>query len=111
MYLTSARKVGLILCLVCVALVAVSGCAHNTHPMPYAEAFVASRMGKQDFFTSCSGENSGWRVGIEGKVAKYMTISAEWEHISHLMCGSPFNDDPEEDIDHVGIKFKIGGIQ
>lgn len=110
-FLSKPQRLFILICLISVAILTTSGCAHNTHPMPYLETFVAYRYGEQDFFTSCSDENSGWRVGVEGKVAKYMTVAAEWEHISHLTCGSPFNDKPEQDIDHVGIRFKIGGIQ
>jgi len=93
-------RVFLIVCLMVVAFTCVQGCA-NTHV--YAQGFIGLRTSEHHGFESCSKENAGVRVGIERKVSKHVSVAGEYEHVSHLLCGNPFNDKPEAAADHVGV--------
>lgn len=98
-YLKTHQKVVVVLSLLFIALI-VSGCSGT--PVPYGQVFIGKRLGNDSFY-SCSEENSGFRVGIEVPVTKRLSWAPEYEHISHLLCGNPFNDKPEDNADHIGI--------
>lgn len=86
----------------------LAGCASNARP--YGEVFIAKDLGGD--LPSCNGENAGVRVGVESRTPiDRLTWAVEWEHISHLTCGRPFNDKLDTYADHVGITLKYGGIQ
>jgi hypothetical protein len=89
------------LSLIFIALIA-SGCGTT----PYAEAFIGYRVGGDESFHSCSNENAGIRLGIERELTSHVVGKLEYEHISHLLCGSPFNDKREDGADHVGIVLR-----
>lgn len=98
-YLRTHQKIALLLSLIAIALL-TSGCSGT--PVPYGQAFIGQRLGNDSFY-SCSDENAGIRIGVEVPVTKRLSWAPEYEHISHLLCGSPFNDKPEADTDHIGI--------
>lgn len=98
-HLTKPQRIFILIVLISVAILA-SGCAGT--PTPYVQAFIGQRLGN-DSFASCSEENAGWRVGLEIPLTKRLSVAPEYEHISHLLCGAPFNDKPEDDADHIGI--------
>lgn len=99
MYLTKTQRLFILICLISIAILA-TGCAGT--PVPYGQAFIGNRMGDNGL-KSCSNENAGWRVGVEIPLTKRLSVAPEYEHISHLLCGSPFNDKPEEYTDHIGV--------
>lgn len=82
-------------------LLLLSGCSTT----PYAEAFIGYRVGNQSF-ESCSNENAGIRLGVEKQFTKHIIGKLEYEHISHLLCGRPFNNQPEAYADHVGVVIR-----
>ncbi len=88
------------LLLLLAALVA-AGCGST----PYAEAFIGYRL-TEGGFESCSKENAGIRLGTEWAYANGYSVSAEYEHVSHLLCGRPFNKGVDDFTDHVGLKFR-----
>jgi hypothetical protein len=106
--LTGRHKALLLAVLIVVALVSVAGCSTTK---PYAEAFIGYRLGPDSGFESCSNENSGVRLGVERRLVKHVTVALEYEHVSHLTCGRPFNNKPESATNHVGVTFRVGGIQ
>lgn len=93
-------------------IIALNGCA--APQAPYAQAFVGYRL-SDGGFQSCSDENSGIRVGYEWSVSESWNIAAEYEHVSHLLCGKPFHGrggtHKEDFTDHVGVVFTYGGIK
>ena len=99
-YLKKHQRLVLCLSLIVIALVAVSGCVST--PTPYVQAFIGHRMGDGSF-TSCSNENAGVRVGVDIQLSKRWHVAPEFEHMSHLLCGAPFNDKAEAAADHVGV--------
>ena len=90
--------------LLLVALVA-AGCGST----PYAEVFIGYRL-SDGGFASCSDENAGVRLGTEWALSNGYSVSAEYEHVSHLLCGKPFHGKggthKEDFTDHAGIKFR-----
>lgn len=86
------------------ALVA-AGCGST----PYAEAFVGYRLSEGGGFESCSKENAGIRLGAEWEFQDGYSLSAEYEHISHLLCGRPWTgagNEADEYADHAGLKLR-----
>jgi hypothetical protein len=81
----------------------LGGCANTA---PYAQGFVHKNMGGS--FTSCSGENSGIRLGVEHRLKKrdYIKVAAEYEHISHIFCSGI----TEPYMDQAGITITVGGL-
>lgn len=99
-YLKKHQRLVLALSLIVIALVATSGCVST--PTPYVQAFIGKRLGTDDL-VSCSEENAGVRVGVDIQLSKRWHVAPEYEHISHLFCGKPFNDEPEGSADHIGV--------
>lgn len=80
----------------------LAGCGST----PYAEAFIGYRL-SDGGFESCSNENAGVRLGTEWALSNGYSVSAEYEHVSHLLCGKPFGiSKPEDFTDHAGVKFR-----
>ena len=98
-YLTQHQRIVLALSLVVIAMIA-SGCVST--PTPYVQGFIGQRLGN-DSFASCSDENAGVRIGVDIQLSKRWHVAPEYEHISHLLCGKPFNDKAEDDTDHIGV--------
>ena len=101
MFLSRTERTFLLIVLISIAILA-GGCAST--PVPYGQVFIGQRIGDSGF-ESCSNENAGYRVGVELFVTERLSVAPEFEHISHLLCGNPFNDKPEEDTDHLGFTF------
>ena len=82
-----------------VLLALLQGCSSTT---PYVEGFIGYKTRSHDGVDSCSRENAGVRIGVERKVTKHIVLKAEYLHLSHLLCGRPFNSDVDESTDHIG---------
>ena len=78
----------------------LSGCAGT--PVPYGQVFIGQRLSNAGF-ESCTDENSGFRLGVELPLAKRWSLAPEYEHVSHLGCGKPFNNKPEDGTEHIGL--------
>jgi len=104
------RRMGvtfIFICLISLFIIVSSGC---TTTRPYVQVFVGYRVGN-DSFASCSKEDSGFRVGVEHRFNKWVKGAVEYQHLSHMLCGAPFNTLPEDDADHVGLTVTVGGVQ
>lgn len=102
-----AAIIAFILTLILVA--AVAGCANTPDAAWYAQGFVAARTGPQAL-EACSDENAGIRIGREYRVKKNWRVAGEYEHVSHLACGKPFNNAADESTSHVGVTVTYGGL-
>lgn len=97
--------------LVALTLLALTGCANTQDRAWYGQSFVGYRL-TEGGFESCSKENAGIRLGHVWRVSRNFTVAAEYEHVSHLLCGRPFNIEGHEDFtDHVGVVVTYGGLQ
>ena len=97
--LTKPQRIFILICLISIAILA-TGCVNT--PTPYVQGFIGQRLGNGSF-ASCSEENAGVRIGVDIQLSKRWHVAPEYEHISHLLCGKPFNDKAEDDADHIGI--------
>ncbi len=106
------RRLMLLQC-VLLSLILLSGCATGDTSAFYGQAFIGYRT-SDGGFKSCSNENSGVRVGHVWRVSESWKIAAEYEHISHLLCGRPLHgtkgNHKEDFTDHVGVVFTYGGL-
>jgi hypothetical protein len=100
MFLSRTERTFLLIVLISIAILA-GGCAGT--PVPYGQVFIGHRLGNSGGFESCSSENGGWRVGVEVPVTERLSWAPEYEHVSHALCGRPFNDKPEDYLDHIGL--------
>lgn len=96
--------------LIVLTLLVLSGCANTPDGAWYSQAFVGYRL-TEGGFESCSNENAGIRLGYERRLSENFKIAGEYEHVSHLLCGRPFNIEGHEDFtDHVGVVITYGGL-
>jgi len=80
------------------AMLLVSGCSST----PYVEGFIGYKTREYDGLRSCNRENAGVRIGVERAVSDHIVLKAEYEHLSHLLCGRPFNEESDESTDWIG---------
>lgn len=97
--------------LIALTLLVLTGCANTQDRAWYGQSFVGYRLTEDGGFESCSKENSGIRLGHVWRTSRNFTVAAEYEHVSHLLCGKPFNERVDNYTDHVGIVLTYGGLQ
>jgi len=84
-------------------LVCATGCS------PVVELAVGHKIGNGTFNSSEGGDNPTFTGRIRQDLSKHLFV--EYEHISHIKNGKPFNDEPELYVDqlNVGVRFGLWG--
>lgn len=47
---------------------------------------------------------------IDSANAAELWVGGNWDHVSHVDVGPPFNDDDESSVDHLGIHLEVRTI-